>query len=242
MSLAVSQLVRTNTSGQEVWVTDYTREYAASVNVGGWGAPNLNLNQTALLAVVYQTVPSADNTTTTRVYLEPITSALAYDAGNSNDDQQSIGFGYHTDGHYTSVLMAIPVSSNGIATLGGHTLVTDDYFVMGLAVYKKESGGGNTLIPDENYSTLITIDSIIKNTEEKLFFNKLSIKKELEYYRQYRDARNLNDSELANELRVKMDDLEIDLSGAMWQFAATMYTRAETIVAELLEKHEIPTP
>lgn len=240
MPLALAQLVRTNVAGTEVWFTDNTRIYAAVTNVGGWGAPNPALNQSALLVYIYQTVPSADGTTSTKVPLSALTSALAYNAANTNDIQQSIGFGYHTDGHYTSVEMMFPVSSNGIATLAGATIVTDDYFYMTGSIYKKAAGGGNTLITD--YSLLPAVTSIIKTTANVQFFNKLSVKKELEYYRQYRDARNANDPDLASAIRLKIDDLEIDLAGAAWEFAAGYYTQAENIVAEMLERHEIPTP
>lgn len=240
MALAVKQLVRTNQEGGEVWVTDNTLQYVAVTNAGGWGTPNPDLNKSALVAYVYQIVPSGDGTTSTNIVLTPLTSAIAYSAGNANTVVQSIGFSYHTDGHYVSTLMMLPVSADGITTLAGATIVTDDYFLMTGAVYKKAAGGGNTLVTD--YLEVVNASAVIKNAVHKLFFNKLSVKKELEYYRQYRDARNGNDSELSGELRTKMDDLEADLSGANWEFAAGLYTQAENIVAELLEKHEITSP
>lgn len=236
MSLALKQDVRTNSSGLEVWITDSTLQYAVVTNPGGWGTPNLALNQTALLAYVYQTVPSADSTTSVLQGLVPLTSAIAYNAFDIDSVQRSIGFNYNTDGHYTSVLMAIPVTVDGITTLGGHTIVSGDYYYQAGLIYHKVSSAA---VPVTDYSTIIADPGVVKVVADKLFFNKLSVKKQLQYYRQYRNARDLNDPDTANTLLMKMNELEQDLAGANWDFAAGLLTVAENIVAELLEKHEI---
>lgn len=241
MALALKQQIRTNSFGTEVWITDATLAYAASVNIGGWGAPNIPLNQAALLVYIYQNIPSADGTTSSPFSLPPLTSAISYNAGDANTVQRSIGFSYHTDGHYICTMMEFGVSTNGgTSTLDGHTLVTADYFYMTGDIYVKNADTTNTKITD--YSLLPAIGSIVKVTGDVIFFNKLSLKDQLEYYRDYREARNANDVEAALDLRNKMDELEIDMAGANWVFAAGMFTQAENIVAELLEKNEIPPP
>lgn len=234
--LALRQQLLSDSSGTQVWLTDLTLAYAAVSNAGGWGAPNLELNQTALLAYVGKWVVSADATSSVLTALVPISSAIAYLNTNPNTVQQSIGFNYLTDGHYTSVLMAIPAAVNDTTTLAGNTIVNGNYYYKAGVIYQK-TAGGILLVTD--YSLPAADGGVIKVTYDKMFFNKLSVKNQLEYYRDYCAARNLNDPDAANALRDKMDELKIDLSGAIWEFAAANYRTAENIVDQLLEKHEI---
>lgn len=230
--LTLKQTIQTTSQGSQVWITDATGPYSSPSNVGGWGAPNPNLNQTALVGFIQLSTP--DGLTP----LVPISSAIAFNASDTNSTVRTIGFNYGGDGHEKAYLFAVPVSNDGVTTLAGHVLVANEYYCLsGNAVYKKAASGPDTLITD--YSVLIGDMSIVQNLSHAIFFNQLTIKNELQYYRQYRDARTANDVETADYLRKVMDDLRIDLQGAFWQFSAGLYTQAEDIVAELVERHSI---
>lgn len=231
MALSLKQLVRTNTLGKEVWVTDKTGAYAASINTGGWGAPNLLLNQTALIAYLSHITPDSVFSCI------PLSSAISYSNLDTNDVSRSIGFTYDGDGHYSSYLFAIPVSSNGTTTLAGDSIAAGDYFVMGGILYIKLISGGNTVITD--YSVLVAVSAVPKVQCDKMFYNQLAIKKNDQYYREYRDARDANDPETASDLLKKIEDLEVDIAGADYRFRVGLFTIAENIVEELLEKHAI---
>lgn len=231
MSLLLKQSVRTNLLGNEVWVTDKTGAYVVSVNAGGWGAPNLELNETALIAVVKHITPD-----TTKV-LDPLTYAISYSDTDTNDAVRSIGFIYDGDGHYSSYLFAVPVSLDGVTTVAGDTIVEDDYFVMAGVLYQKQGDDSNLEITD--YTVLIDAELVSKVQCDKMFYNKLAVKRNDEYYRDYRTARDANDPDLAAELLKKIEDLEADIAGADYRFRVGLFTIAENIVAELLEKHAI---
>lgn len=233
MGLGLRQDLLTNATGAELWVYDKTLVYGA-VNLTGWGAPNPDLNKSALLAFVKRV--DADGS----LPLTPLSSAISYSAADANTFQRAIGFTYIEDGHYTSYMFMLPVSADGDTTLAGDTILTDDYFLMSGSVYKKNSDTTNTLITD--YSTLVDVSSIQKVQGEFIFFNHLSLKNMLQYYRQWRDARKGNDPELESQLREKMGKLKIDIAGASWLFTAGLYTQAENTVADLLEEHGITNP
>lgn len=231
MSLSLAQKVRTNVLGNEVWVTDNTGAYAVTVQTGGWGAPNLELNQTALIAYVKRITPEGATA------LVPLTYALSYSDADDNDAIRAIGFTYLGDGHYSSYLFAVPVSTDAIQTLAGDTIEEDDYFVMDNVLYQRQDDDTDDEVTD--YSLLIDVDTIPKVQCDKMFYNKLAIKRNDEYYRDYRDARVGNDPELSAELLRKIDDLDADIAGADYRFRVGLFTIAENIVAELLEKHVI---
>lgn len=231
MPLVLKQTVRTNLLGNEVWVTDKTGEYAISVNIGGWGAPNLELNETALLAYVTHIKPTGT------VVLTALTHPVAYADTDTNDIVRSIGFTYDGDGHYSSTIFAIPVTLDGITTLAGAVIAEGDHFYMGGDIFVKAAGGANTEVTD--FSLLLEDDDLPKTQCDKMFYNKLSIKKNDEYYRDYQAARDGNDPELAADLLKKIKDLEVDIAGADYRFRVGLFTTAENIVAELIEKHAI---
>ncbi len=191
----------------------------------------MELNETALVFLVQHKKPDGV------IALTPLTSAIQYADTDTNDSVRNCGFSYDGDGHYSSYMFAIPATLDGITTLAGDTLAVDDYYyLVGEGVFLKTVDG-----PEEvtDYSDLIEVETIIKTQCDKMFYNKLAIKRNDEYYRQYRDARDGNDPQLANELMKQMEDLEVDIAGADYRFRVGLFTVAENIVAELLEKHAI---
>jgi hypothetical protein len=54
MALQQSGLPQLSQDGKYAWYTDKTGEYNVDSNPGGWGTPNFNLNQSALLVFAYR--------------------------------------------------------------------------------------------------------------------------------------------------------------------------------------------
>ena len=216
--------------GSVVVVTDATGTYASPSNLGGWGSPNPDLNKTALVALAQLSTP--DGVTTS-------VSGLAFNAADNNSTVRTISLQYPGDGHEKIYLFAVQATNNGVTSLSGHTIATGEYYYLTTdgKVYQKAASGPDTLITD--YSVLVGVGAITQTMNDKIFFNQLTIKKELEYYRLYRDARSSSDNEQADYYRKILDDLTIDIDGAFWQFSAGLFTQAEDIVAQLVEKHGI---
>lgn len=232
MTQVIKQLVRTNNLSSEVWITDKTGKYALSLNEGGWGTPNPELNQTALVAYVTHITPEGT------VVLLPLSYAVSFSGADTNDTVRSIGFKYDGDGHYSSVLMSVPASSNGTTTLAGATITLNQYFYLTTTgVINQKTSGGNVAVT--NYALLVADETIAKTQCDKMFYNKLAIKMNDEYYRDYQAARDGNDPDLAADLLRKINDLKADIAGADYRFRVALFTVAENIVAELLEKHAI---
>lgn len=231
MPLSLKQLVRTNIYGTEVWSTDKTGAYNASTNTGGYGAPNPELDESALLLIMQR----EDHTGKT--VLVPITPQVVHNPNVENTEANAFGFTYLTDGHYISTLIRLRVSDDGGATdLAGAPIADGTYFAIGTTIYHRE-GGLNVLVEPEDYIDLIEDDSLTKSTCEVMFYNKLLIKAR-DYYKEFSAARE-DAREDSESILFKMDELFADISGADYNFRSGLKTKAESIVKTLLEKHNI---
>jgi len=241
MSLTLKITAQAANAGTQVLIKDVTGAYASPGNVGGWGSPNPELSQTALL--VYSILKTPD---TTILLAPPVTPPVLFNPANVDSTSQSMLLSYAGDGHTQTYVFAIPYSANGTVTAAGHTLIVGDYYygppIGGGAnnIYLVTARGGSptqSLVTD--YSTLIGVGAVAQVVNDSIFFNQLTIKKELQYYRDYRAARNADDLENMDYLLKVIKDLEVDIDGAYWQFNAGLFTQAEDIVAELVERHGI---
>lgn len=237
MALTLKEVIRTNIYGREVWVTDKTGAYNASTNVGGWGAPNKELADSALLCIVKR--QSGSDNAVVEKYLEALEGVpqITHNPGAINTDVNSFGFTYDTDGHYIASLFRLRVSTDSGATdLEGIVIADGDYFVMSNLLYVKESGSP-VLVPVEDYPDLLEEDSITQVTCEVMFYNKLLIK-DRDYYKEYKDKRDTS-CEDAKEWLHKYFDLRADIAGADYSFRSGLKIEAEDIIDSLLEQHAI---
>jgi hypothetical protein len=230
MANTLKEVIRTNIYGTEVWVTDKSGSYSAN-NLGGWGTPNKELGDSALLCIVKRQTPDGE------VYLTPLTGQIVHNPAATNSDENSFGFTYASDGHYVASLFRLPVSVNaGTSDLEGNTIANGTYYVADLLLYLK-TGGIGVLVEVADYPDLLEDDSVVKVTCETMFYNKLSIKAR-DYYKKYKDFRiDMSDDSL--EWLQKYQAIRADIQGADYTFRSGLKLEAESQVKSALDLYEI---
>lgn len=230
MPLVPKQTVRTNIYGTELWSQDKTGAYVPVTNIGGYGSPNPTLAHSALVAI-------SKHISDVDTWLTAISPQVVHNPAAVDTDVNVFGFGYFTDGHYSTTLFRLRVSADGGATdLDAVAILNGDYYAVGTTVYKKTAGVG-VIVPVANYKDMLNESSISKVTCEVMFFNKLFIKKR-DYYKRYKDLRPLS-FEDSREWLAKHDDLRADIEGTDYSFRSGLIVDAEESVKQLLTLHEL---
>ena len=231
MALDLKIEVKIDVSGNPLYITDKTGEYAVTTNEGGWGTPNEERQYNALMCITEKIVHDADNT-----FASPITNQIVYVPGAANDYETSFQFTMGVDGGYIHHLLVIPVSSDGINTLAGATIQENEYFYMtdGI-VYQKQADTSNDPVTD--YSILIDNENANAPTQancQKVWTPDLSTK-EAELYKEYRQAR-----EDSTDEHVILDEgleLGFNLKHAYGAFYQGLQLEAEDIIETQREKY-----
>jgi hypothetical protein len=229
MALTLKLLTQIASDVKDLFITDKTGEYDASDNTGGWGAPNPELNQSALLAQVVYKASTGD------VSLEAVGSPIRYNPAASNTDESQFQFTYVNDGYHIHYLMRLPASNDGSFTLEGFGINEGDYFyfIPQSDVYVKQSGE-NVLVTD--YTVLIGDSNISQSLCEDLWLGELTVERS-SLYLQYREDRNsgCDISSQFQELRA----LTEDLIGADYTFRSGLQIQAQDQVETLLSENNL---
>lgn len=229
MALTLKFKTQIDSAADNLFITDKTGEYDAEDNTGGWGSPNAELNQSAVLAQIIYKRSTGD------VSLEPVGTQIRFNSGASNTDEYQFQFTYQNDGYHQQYLMRLPASNDGDFTLEGLGIVDGDYFylVPQTDVYQKVAGV-NVLV--EDYTVLIGNENIIQTLCEDLWLGVLSVRRS-ELYLQYREDRSsgCDISSQFQELRA----LTEDLIGSDYTFRSGLQTQAQDQVETLLDENHL---
>ena len=90
MALELKFLVQIDVSGDFLWVTDTTGAYSVD-NDTGWGAPNPEQNQSAVVSHVVRRAQDNENNSED-VALVPVNADVIYDPSAANDKQNQIQY------------------------------------------------------------------------------------------------------------------------------------------------------
>lgn len=214
----------------KVYVTDITGAYDAVSNPGGWGSPNPELDESAVVAFVQRIV---DNVGTTLDYVD---NYAVYDPTAENTKETRMEFDNALDGHIKIVIFRLPVSLDGATKVGGGSLVEGEFFYWNedeSLVWKREAG----LPIPVDLAELEGEGSVVQSTCEDLIFPRLAIAYNTLYseYMEDRDGSCNNADALFNELL----HFRMDLAGAKYRFKNGYHGSAEDIIDSLLKKYEV---
>lgn len=229
MALDIKFYTQLDYRAENVWIIDNTGEYDAANNEGGWGAPNPELSESALLAL------ARVNTSEGYVNLTPVGSNLVHDNVALNSKINSFQFAYVTDGWHEYYLYWLAVSDDGVSDINGRPLAEGEYFYYRtlLKLYKIESG---TAVEVTDASEIIGKEGTTFTLCEKLEQGKLSMKR-ASYYSQYKSERNTacDTTQIMNKTRT----LTEDIISNDYDFRVGMKTQAQTNVEYLLDVHNV---
>ena len=220
-------------SGNPLYLTDKTGAYVVTDNEGGWGTPNPTRNLNALMAIVEKIVHEDGESNT---FLSPVTNQIVYSPSVDNTYETAFQFTMGADGGHIHYFLLIPVSTNGITTLEGDTILENWYFYMTDGnIYQKNSLGDNVVIYD--YSVLIDTTNSDRPTQancQKLWTPQLAIQ-EGKTYNEYRQARKDCD----NERDILLDGIELgyNVKHANGLFYQGLQLEAEDVIETELEKY-----
>lgn len=214
----------------QLFVTDVTGQYDAADNTGGWGAPNSELDQSAVAMYVARVLNGVETE------LSPADNFVVYDPGAANSKETRLEFAFSMDGHLKIVIFRLPVSLDGSTKVEGGTLSEGEFFYWSNVdlIWKIESG-----VPvAKELSTLIGDGSVVQSTCEDLVFPKLAIKYNTDYTT-YMEERDDDDCEDAETLFQNLLHFRLDLAGAKYRFKNGSVGSAEDIIESLLKKHDL---
>jgi hypothetical protein len=241
MALILKSEFSISTSGSKIYVTDKTGAYNATTNPGGWGASNVFLSDTCLLALVIRKASSGLQLFSSDAY-------YIYDAAADNADENNFEFTFALDGVLDICLIRLPISDDDAVYYDSGDSILDGEFYYNTindGVYKMESGtpvlvlGGTTKdttrilqIPyaqtTSNFYTSVTTDittPLLAIQAQKL-------------YKQYRVEREKNCDD-AEPLFQELLKLHEDIRGSYYTFWSNLTAEAQGQVESLLDEYQI---
>ena len=214
-------------------VTDITGEYSAT-NTGGWGAPNWDLNETALWVVVKRQASAGEQ------LFVPKTVDIVYDAGALNTDETEIEFDYYNDGVIDVTIGALQVSTDGVNYVAGGAIPNDDFFYWnngGTQIWQMVAGVPTAVADAE---TLVDNPDAVQVTVTDILTPRLAVEKQ-SLYKQYRKSRDTKCDD-AQELFDELQKLSQDIQGAIYAFYSGLTVEAQSQVETMLDRYELTDP
>lgn len=122
MALNLKLELALDSDGDVIYITDKTAVYEAANNLGGWGAPNKELNQTALALLV----ELVRDETTNPAFAG--TDQYVYDNIAANTKETMWQIRRELDGRYKFWIFALRVSSDGTTYIDDASAIPNDDF------------------------------------------------------------------------------------------------------------------
>jgi len=220
-------------SGNPLYLTDKTGAYVVTDNEGGWGAPNPERSLNALMAIVEKIVHVDGEPNT---FLSPITNQIVYNPALTNTSETNFQFQMGVDGGHIQYFLLIPVSSDGITTLEGDTILENWYFYMTDGfIYQKNSVGDNVVVDD--YSVLVDPTNTFAPEQancQRMWTPKLNIK-EGKIYNDYRLARE--NCEDQRDVLLEGIELGYNVKHANGLFYQGLQLEAEDVIETQRERY-----
>ena len=233
MALGLKILIQVDISGGSLWFTDKTGEYDLTTNDTGWGAPNKELSESALVWSVVRNAMAGDEK------VSPVSFDVFYDNIAGNTDETIVEFAYGLDGWYTITMFRLPVSNNNLDIIGGGTLVEGDYYYSTLTSVVSQLISGSPVVVTDFEAMVGDVD-ITQVTCEEIFYSKLAIKAN-DLYKVYQAIRDTKGGEYKESRNALLDvtDLREDIRGADYAFRSGLTTQAQDIIETALTRYDI---
>jgi hypothetical protein len=230
MTLQLKQLMQVNPDGDRLYSTDKTGAYVASYNESGWGSPNQELSDTALLFIAMR-ISSKGNT-----YLTPVGTNYFYNPSANNTQENIAEFILKEDGHHRIYEFAIPISLDDITIDStGDAIAIDQYYYYDGKLYQLTIEG-KVEITEDLYDEMIADQDVVHDyTENVIYPNKMIALQDL--YRKYRDARNCNRDD-TDFVRRQYENLRWDIESVYNLFWTGLTIEAANLLDSLNNKYD----
>lgn len=237
MALELNQLVQPDYTAKYLWVTDKTGEYAVDSNEGGWGAPNFELNQSALGVVAI----ARDEF---RSVFENISPRWRFSASSTNDFVNVAQLAYLKDSLIDVYSIRLMATYDDIVSVDAINFQEGSYFYnITEDVVKKIENGAVIVVEDmvelvDNLSTLQALDG---NTISVICSDAYVIKLSVEYGKEYK-VYTVKRKEGCDDLKTELFNLlnfKEDIIGARRAYNSGLFSQAQSIIETLTEEKNI---
>jgi len=227
MALSMKQQVLLDNVVETIFQIDKTGEYSSPDNEGGYGTPNPELNQSALLALCFYKSSNGE------VECEAIGGNLKYNPAAANTDETEFKFQYVNDGWYDHYLFWLAVSNDGSTDLTGRTLDEEEYFYYQGALYQIQTA---TPVLIEDATVVRDQETIVKVLCERFWTGKLKVQRN-NYYKTFAQTRTgaCDDNPSFQKTRI----LSEDIATAITTFRSGLKVEAQDQVETLLDIHDL---
>ncbi len=237
MATELSGLPQISQDGKYVWFTDKTGEYDIDSNPTGWGSPNFELDQSALLVFWYLMQNP-------KVLLEPVNGSVKHSAAVDNDFEFVFQAEYLQDGYHQIHSVRLMVSTDDLQSIDTVPIVFTEgnyWYNSGDNQVKQLVSGVPVIqdLTDNDILDAIEADSSTINLLcEKNYYKNLAVEKNNKYTLG-REARRNNNEEQENRMRVDGMDILLGVATADYQFRYGFKTQAHDTIESLLDDFKI---
>lgn len=238
MATELKGLIQISQDGQFVWFTDKTGEFDVTSNDTGWGDPNFELNQSAILVFVYRMQNP-------KVLLKVVGSTVKHSAAAVNTDELVFQYDYLQDGYHQFNEVRLMVSADDATSIDTVPIVFTEgmYWYNSVTAEVKQLVSGQAVVQDLTDTDVL--DAIFTNQIsvivllcEKNFYKNLAVEKNNKYTN-YRNARRDNNVEQRNRMRTDGMDIILGVSTSDYQFLFGFKSQSHDTVDSLLDDFEL---
>lgn len=235
MALEISALDQISQDGKYLWLTENVGEYAVTTNEGGWGTPNENLNQSALLAFIYRM-------TNPKTKLSFVGAEIKYNVSATNADTTAFQFDYAGDGYHQFNIVRLPVSSDDANSLDAVPVAFTEGDVWYNTIDQVVKQLVNNVPTELDLTDTTVLDAILLATNvvttlcENIYFGDLAVQKNL-IYNEMRQARRKENHKQEQRKRDDQWDLIMGMSSAMYQFYFGLKNESQDTVEDLIDTY-----
>jgi len=237
MALELKGLPQISQDGKLLWFTDKTGEYVVTTNEGGWGAPNFELNQSALLLFIYR----MENP---KVICLPEGDTVKHGSGLANDDEVVFQANYLNDGSHQFNSVRLMVSADDTQSIDTTPVVftEGDYWFNSVSLLVKKLVSGQAVVQDLTDTDIL--DAIAASTSvvsllcERMYYKNLVVEKNRRYTIG-REARRVENTSQLDRMRLDQMDILLGTSTADYQFRYGFKQQAQDTIESLLDDFKL---
>ena len=227
MALELVISLQVDYSGESWWMVENSGAYDSQNNVGGWGTPNPEKVNSAL--VVY-----AERQSNPIEVIGSPTSVIYYDAAADNTDEVTIQLTHAADGWVKLWVYQMPAYDT-VGASGAGLLEGQHFYNYENAQVEITTASGFDAVAD--YSTLSIDNTLTSIFAEELFTMQLR-EKARELYIEYTTARDECMDDVKEKFRAYLT-LTQDIQGLDYAFYGGLTTEAHDATETLLKKYDL---
>lgn len=233
MALALKGLPQVSQDGRYLWFTDKTGVYNLDTNEGGWGAPNPNLNESAMLFWIYRM-------SNPKTLINPTGTSVKQSVSTTNSNEFAFQGDYLADGVHEFHSARLMASNDDVNSIDGTPVVFtegDIWYNIGDGNVKQMVSSTPTVLDISDTAVLDAIvenDSVVHLVCDQIMYKDLAVEKSRQYQQEVRAIREDNKVQ-QEKARENQTIIQNHSAAAAYQFSYGMKVEAQNTIESLLD-------